>query len=161
MGDTAGGRAAKLVAQVTQAAGDALSPGESIVAAVRVNLKGTVAATAGGALGGAAGAIAGSKALAEGAEEAAAAGFPTTAQQALGVTDRAVVVTSRSGLSGKPKAYLASIPLSDIESVTLEPGRMGDALTFAMRNGTSTTFQAVKVDPGASFAEAVQQRLAT
>lgn len=160
MSDAAGGRAAKLVEQVTKAAGDALAPGEAIVAAVRVNLKGTVAATAGGAIGGAAATVAGANALERGADSAAGAGFPTTAQQALGVTDRAVVATSRSSLSGKPKAFLASIPLADIESVTHEPGRMGDELTFTMRDGTSTTFDAVKVDPGAAFAEAVQQRLA-
>lgn len=159
MGEAAGGRAVKLVEQVTKAAGDALQPDETIVAAVRVNLKGTVAATAGGALGGAVGMVAGANALEKGADEAAAAGFPTTAQQALGVTDRAIVITSRSGLSGKPKAYLASIPLADIESATLEAGRMGDKLTFTMRNGTATTFDSVKVDPGAAFAEAVQQRL--
>src|SRR5690606_33611650 len=126
MSDAPTGRAAKLIEQVTKAEGDALPPNEAIVSAVRVNLKGTVAATAaGGALGGVVGAVIASKAFSRGADEAAAAGFPTVAQQALGVTDRAIVVTSRSGLSGKPKAFLASIPLADIQSVELEPGGMG------------------------------------
>ena len=157
--DALSGRAKKVVQQMTDAVGEHLSAGESIELAVRVNLKGTVTATAAGALGGATGAVAAANALSPGVEEAAAAGFPTDTQQALGLTSSALVVASRSGFSGKPKTYRCSVPLSAIASVVHEPGRLGDQLTLTMADGSSTTFECVKVDPGAEFAEAVTRRL--
>jgi hypothetical protein len=156
MSTESNGRGARLVAQLTQAAGSSLPVGESVQSAVRVNLQGTVAATAAAALGGRA-----DDELEASADQAAGAGFPTNAQQAIGVTDRHLVVCSRGGLSGKPKSFLTAIPLSQVAAVEHEPGRMGDTLTFTMRSGASTTFQSVKVDPGAEFAAAVQARISS
>jgi hypothetical protein len=154
-----GARAAKLVAQLTAAAGAHLPPGETVHLAVRVNLSGTVAATAAGAVGGALGAVAAASATESGAESAAAAGFPTARQQAIGVTDTHLVVCSRGGLSGRPKAFLALVPLEALVGVEHVAGRLGDQLTFTMRSGAATTFECVKVDPGAELAEAITNRL--
>ena len=149
----------KLVAQLTAAAGAGVPAGEPVLAAVRVNLKSTVAATAAGALGGVAGAAVAAR-VAGDARSATDAGFSTAAQQALGLTDRHLVVCSRSSLTGRPKAFHAAIPLTAIAGVTHEPGRLGDSLTFAMQSGAVMTFQCVKVDPGAAFAAALAARLA-
>lgn len=118
------GRAAKLASQVTGVASPALAGGETVLIAVRVNLTSTVAATAAGAIGGAAGTLAGAAAHEAGCAQAAEAGFPSDPQQALGLTERALVITSRGGLSGKPKQLRQVVPLTDLESVRHEPGRL-------------------------------------
>lgn len=153
------GRAAKLVAQVQDVATGALAPGERVLVAVRVNRQGAVVAIAAGATGGAVGAVVASKVLESGAEEGGNSGFPSDAQMAFGLTDRSLVITGRSGLSGKPKHFRAAIPLEEIAGVTHEPGRMGDVLTLQTRSGFEHTFSCVKVDPGAEFAQALTERL--
>src|SRR5690606_7995025 len=158
MGEVSG-RAAKLVAQVSGVARGQLPPGEAVELAVRVNLAGTATATAAGAVGGAVGVVAASTITEQGAGSAAAAGFPTARQQAIGLTAAHLVVCSRSSLSGRPKAFLALVPLGEVASVGHAPGTLGDQLTFTMRSGATTTFECVKVDPGAELAAAITRRL--
>lgn len=153
------GRAAKLAAQVADVAEGRLAPDEAILTAVRVNLQGTVAATAAGAIGGAVGAVVAAQALEAGGEEADVAGFPSDPQQALGLTERSVVITGRSGLSGRPKRFRCRVPLDEIEAVRHEPGRLGDTLRITMRSGAEVTYSCVKVDPGAAFARALDEHL--
>jgi len=152
-------RAAKLVAQVQEVAKGALPAGEQVLVAVRVNREGAVVATAAGAIGGAAGAVVAGKILEASGAEGEHADLFSDLQMALGLTDRSVVVTSRSSLSGKPKAFRGTIPLEHVEGVTHEPGRMGDELHLRLRSGTEVTFSCVKVDPGEVFAQALTERL--
>ncbi len=149
-------RAAKLARHVEQIAASHLGDAGEVRIAVRVNLQGLVGATAGWAIGGAVGMAAGSK-LTSSAEDVADAGFPTDAQQAIGLTDDAVVVVSRSPLSGKPKAFRASIPLGAVAGAHLEKGGMGDKLRLELSSGARVDFTCVKTDPGAEFAAALNQ----
>lgn len=154
------GRAAKLARLVDDVASPHLEESRSVIIAVRVNLQGLVASTAASALGGAAGRLVNDDStLAAASDEAEGAGFPTDAQQAIGLIADALVVVSRSSLSGKPKTFRAAIPLSAVESVRFERGRMGDTLRFEMVSGARADFVCVKVDPGEQFAAAVDQRL--
>lgn len=154
------GRAAKLTRLVEDVASPYLEVTGSVIIAVRVNLQGLVAATAASALGGAAGRLVDSASTLDASvDEAERAGFPTDAQQAIGLTEDALVVVSRSSLSGKPKTFRAAIPLSAVESVHFERGRMGDTLRFEMVSGARADFVCTKVDPGEQFAAAVTRRL--
>lgn len=148
-------RAAKVADQVEDVARAHLGDADRVRVAVRVNLQGLVAATTGRAIGGVAGMLVGTSKLESSGDDVRDAGFPADAQQALGLTSDAVIVVSRSQLSGKPKEFRNALPIASIAAVHFEKGRMGDKLRFEMVAGARADFVCVKVDPGEVFADAV------
>lgn len=148
-------RAAKLARQVDEIAASHLGGPGRVRIAVRVNLQGLVTATAAGVIGGPAALLAGSSKLEASTEGMAELGFPTDAQQAIGLTDDALVVVSRSQLSGKPKSFRCTIPLRAVAAAHFEKARLGDKIRFEMTSGALVDFVCVKVDPGEEFAAAV------
>jgi hypothetical protein len=74
--------------------------------------------------------------------------FPSAAQMALVLTDTRLVIWSRGGWKGKPKAFLGEIPLSALDHVTCEPRRQGDRLTVTMRSGWEITLDVTDEDTG-------------
>jgi hypothetical protein len=146
--------ATKLVAQVAAAADAGIPPGETVSIAVRVTVPPGMTTVAAGVAGGVLGAAIAAR-VKSGARSADPAGFPNAPQLALGLTQRHLIACSRGGLTGRPKAFLAAIPLTAIAAVDHTPSRLGDQLTFTLRSGESRSFLCVKSDPAAAFATAL------
>lgn len=74
--------------------------------------------------------------------------FPSAAQMALVLTDTRLVIWSRGGWKGKPKAFLGEVPLTALDHITCEPRRQGDRLTVTMRSGWEITLDVTDEDTG-------------
>jgi hypothetical protein len=61
--------------------------------------------------------------------------FPTAKQLALVLTDARLLIWSRGGLKGKPKAFLGEVPLEVLDRITVEPGPGPRRLTILMNSG--------------------------
>jgi hypothetical protein len=85
--------------------------------------------------------------------------FPTAKQMALVVTDTHLLVWSRGGLKGKPKAFLADLPLSFVRSVDHDRGRGRSRLAIRLTTGWEFHLDVVHQDGddfGATLAAAVE-----
>lgn len=152
-------RAIKVANQVQAIAEAELGDRGPIEVAVRVNIEGIVTATAATSLGGIAGTLVSASKMKSAAEQLEPSGFPDDPQQAIGLADDALVVVSRSQLTGRPKEYRTTIPLRSVTTVHFETGRMGDKLRFELASGVHADFVCVKTDPGQDFADAVNARI--
>ncbi len=148
---------AKITKILQKLSADYLADGEELKIGLRVNLKGTalgVGLTAG--IGGVLGAVAGSKTLQQGIEQAKESGIPFSQQMALGLTDKRIIVWSRSQMSGKPKEIIGEIPLTDIKGVQFEKGKMGDLIGLRFSEDKILELESIKVDKGEDFVGTVK-----
>jgi len=142
-----------------------LQQGEVLLAAVRGMSKGAtkgiVGGTAGMVAGGALGAILGGRAgnddRAAGEAQARDAGLGDLPPQlALGLTDRRLLVFSRSAVSGKAKDLVGEIPrdrIAEIEGKDL--GKLSpNRLTVHLTDGTAVDFEVVRIDGYQTIVEA-------
>jgi len=150
----------KIVQQLVALSEEHLEAGEGVVAGVRVNQKGASRAAAGGAVGGLLGAAVAHKMTKGGREAQAAAGFPPNAQLAFALTDRRLLVFDRGAMSGRPKRFLTSMPLSDIVSVRYEPAKLVPRIHLGLASGAEVGFEAVRLDDPEHFAAALDAALA-
>jgi hypothetical protein len=97
--------------------------------------------------------------LAERMGEHPAVVFPTSRQMALVLTSRRIHVWSRSGLKGKPKAYLGDVPLEAIERVAHEISGTRGSVMVKMNSGWEIHLDGASADESAAFATAAQQQL--
>ncbi len=135
-----------------------LESDETLVSAVRVNLKGTAFGVGLSALGGV-GLIVGSKTMKEGQEQAKDSGIEFAQQMALGLTNKRIIVFKRSAFSGKPKNILGSIPISQVKGVDFELGTLGDKITLNLGEDKVLELESVKVDKGQEFVDEVNNSL--
>ena len=137
-----------------------LSDGETLMIGLRVNLKGTalgVGLSAG--IGGVLGAVAASKTMENGIKQAEEAGIPFTQQMALGLTERRIILWSRSQMSGKPKQIIGEIPLSAINDVTFEKGKIGDQIELQFSENRNLQLESIKIDKGENFVNEVKKAI--
>jgi hypothetical protein len=138
-------------------AGAVLEPDETLLAGVRGmskgSTKGIVGTAAGGVAGGAIGTIlgqrAGKDARQEGAEQAESAGLGTLPPQlAVGLTQKRLLIFSRSPVSGKAKDLVAEIPRDRISHLDGEDkGKLApNRLTVHLKDGASVDFEIVRLD---------------
>ncbi len=150
---------AKTAELVASLVADQLQPGEGVVAATRVNKKGTIKRSAAMGAGGLIGAAIASRGQKEVQATVAAAGFPDLQQMTLGLTDRRVFVLKNSAMSGKPKELVMTISLADIHEVRFEKGKIVPKLFVTMSNGVEVELEAIKIDHPDEFADALAQRI--
>lgn len=79
------------------------------------------------------------EALANRIGDAPIVAFPSAAQMAIVLTDHRLVIWSRGGFKGKPKAFIGEVPLEAIGAVGVEPRPKGDRLSISMRSGWEIT----------------------
>ena len=149
---------AKIVNTLNKLLDGQLESDETLVSAVRVNLKGTAFGVGLSALGGV-GHLAGSKIMKEGQEQAKDSGIEFAQQMALGLTNKRIIVFKRSTFSGKPKNVLGSIPISQVKGVDFEPGTLGDKITLKFDQDKVLELESVKVDKGQGFADELNMSL--
>jgi hypothetical protein len=149
--------AAKVVAQIQALAEPQLEAGEQFLGGVRVNQKGM---TTGAALGGLVGAAVAHRAAKGQREAQRAAGLPALTQMAFGLTDRRVLIFSRSAMSGKPKAFVAALALDDVVGIDFEPAMLLPKLSISFHDGNVARFEAVRIDEPEAFANALRDALA-
>ena len=89
--------------------------------------------------------------LKKGEDQAVESGIPFAQSMALGVTNERILIWNRSAWTGKAKNFLGEIPLSDINSVDFEKGRLGDLLHFELADGKTLDLESVKIDKGEDF----------
>ena len=150
--------------KLQKVAASVLEPGEDLLAGARAMTSGATASIIGGAAGAVAGGGAGmliadkltGDAAKEGRARAERAGVGSAPQVALGLTSRRLLVWKRSGLSGKAKELIGTLPVEEIASVEGEDSGSKlkpDLLTLGLRSGESLTFEIVKAD---GYGEIVQ-----
>lgn len=139
---------------------DHLSDGEELTIGLRVNLKGTalgVGLSAG--IGGVLGAVVGKKTMKDGIEQAEQAGIPFTQQMALGLTNKRIILWSRSPVSGKPKEIIGEIALTETVDATFEKGKMGDLIELKFPDDKSLQLESIKIDKGENFVDELRKAL--
>ncbi len=86
--------------------------------------------------------------------------FPTARQMALVLSAGRLLVWSRGGLKGKPKAFLGEVPLSGIDKVRHEQGQTGTHLFVALRSGWEYDLECGRGAGGDAFAAALEELVA-
>ncbi len=86
--------------------------------------------------------------------------FPSEKQMALVLAEGRVLVWSRGGFRGKPKAFLGEVPLPTIEQVTHEAGVGGQHLVIKMWSGWEVHLEMVGPGDGEAFGSEFATRVA-
>ncbi|MBI2705496.1 MAG: hypothetical protein HYX32_09435 [Actinobacteria bacterium] len=135
--------AANVHEQLVSLAQSALSPGEEVLGAVRVDYNGTVQPTATNV-----GSGLGSLGDVNGPPEAdALVAFPSAQQMGLVLTGGRILVWSL-GFSRKPKAYLGEVPLSAVAEVHAGEVRFGPLMRLVMKSGASVDLEVPHKEDG-------------
>ena len=139
---------------------DDLQPGEQVLATTFGQPPGAIRRqVAWGAIGGAVGAIAG-EALAnkriQDSDQTPGEGMTVdipAGKAVLGLSAHRMLVFGHSALSGRPKGLNASIPLEQIQSISVEQGKLAGKMLITFADGTSVDFDVVKTSGPGPFAE--------
>ena len=146
---------ADYLGELEQLAVEYVPQGESIIGAVDVEYAGKVnleqASTGGEGLPLGDERVAAGEMLADRIGEHRIAEFPSEKQMALVLAEHRVLVWSRGGLRGKPKAFLGEVPLDAIEVVTHESGVGGQHLVIKMWSGWELHLEMVGAGDGEGF----------
>ena len=135
-----------------------LGGGEELLVGVRVNLKGTAVGIGFSSLGSVIGMEAGNQIMKDGQDQVKDAEIPFKQQMAFGLTQKRLIIWSRSSFTGRPKDIIGEMNRSDIQSISCEEGGMtGDVFVLTLKNGKSVEFEAVKIDKGEEFASLFEQ----
>ena len=150
---------------IRTAATDLLADGEAVEVGLRVMLK-QVAYNSGVAsarsVSGALGSFAADRAnerIRNEQDRAEATGLPTAPRMGYGLTDRRILVWTLDTWSNKPDAFIGSIALTDLASVTFQKGLLFGRLTLTRRAGHDLTLDVARVEKGRAFADALSARL--
>lgn len=136
-------------------AGDVLQPGETILAAIRTQPRGS---TTGMAVGGLIGAAVASR---QAAKAQAGVGGGTVASRwpggrfAVGLTDRRVLTFSYTAM-GAPKEMTGEFPLSDIAGVDVDKKKISTLVRFNFADGSAAEVECAKLEKVGDFVEAFQ-----
>lgn len=144
--------------QLTALALAALSQGEDVRAAVRVNYNGTVQAnslTLGQALSGI---EPGDDADHVEADPNAAVAFPSARQMGLVLTPTRIMIWAL-GMSGKPKQYLGQVPLAAIREANTGETHFGPVVRFVMKSGAVIDLEIMKGEAADDFIDRVSELL--
>ena len=87
------------------------------------------------------------------------AGIPFTQQMALGLTNKRLLLWSRSQLSGKPKDLIGEIPFSEIIDVIFEKGTLMDRIALTFSGEKVLELESIKVDKGDLFVTALKETI--
>ncbi|MDX2361393.1 MAG: hypothetical protein QNK23_11350 [Crocinitomicaceae bacterium] len=143
----------KITQRLIKMSASDLDEGEEILVGVRVNLKGTAIGFGFSSLGSVIGMEVGNQIMEDGQEQVKDAQIPFKQQMAFGLTQKRLIIWSRSSFSGRPKDIIGEMNRSDIQSIRCEEGGMtGDVFVMTLTNGKSVEFEAVKIDKGEEFA---------
>lgn len=82
--------------------------------------------------------------------------FPTVKQMAIVLTEGRLLVWSRSGLKGKPKAFAGEVPLEAIESASHEPRRAGARIVVLLYSGWEVELEAPRSPETDAFTAALE-----
>lgn len=128
-----------------------LEPGEQLLAGVRAMSAGATArivtSAAGSAVGGAVGLLVTGRLRGRGRAGEQAAQLPE--QVAIGLTDRRLLIFSRSALTGRAKHLVTQVRRADIAAIDGEDSGSKlrpDRLTVRLVDGSKIDFEVVKVD---------------
>lgn len=86
--------------------------------------------------------------------------FPSEKQMALVLATSRVLVWSRGGFRGKPKAFLGEVPLGAIEQVTHDSDAGGRQLVVKMWSGWELHLEMVGAGDGGTFSAAFAAQVA-
>lgn len=131
--------------KLQQAASGVLRPGETVLAAIRTQPRGTVAATGvGGLIGGAIAQRQATKARAGAGEGSTAASWPS-GKFALGLTDQRLLAFSFSAM-GKPKDLQAEVPLDEVADISPGKAKITKAVQVAFADGSGIELECGKLE---------------
>ncbi|MDJ0924102.1 MAG: hypothetical protein QNJ77_06025 [Acidimicrobiia bacterium] len=141
--------------------GSELYAGEQVEAGTVVQPVGTLGRQVGFGVGGVVGAIAAEKfgANGEGATPdggGLATQFPS-AQSVLGVSAQRLMAFAHGPMSGKPKEMLTQLPLDHVVGMTVDKKKMSYALTIDFADGSSVSYEAVKMAKPVEFVQAFER----
>lgn len=86
--------------------------------------------------------------------------FPTARQMALVLSAGRILIWSRGGLKGRPKAFLGEVPLDGIDKVRHEPGQTGTHLFIGLGSGWEYDLECGRGAEGDTFARALEGLMA-
>lgn len=141
----------KTTKQCSEIARQVLENGEEVHHALRANLKGTalgMGLLVGG--GGIVGAAVGSVVMSQGHKRGL--NFPTEQQMAFGITNKRVLVFSRSAMSGKPNKLIGEFSFLDATEASLKKGLL-PALSIQFADGNVLKLECVRKDDPTKFTE--------
>ncbi len=145
------------VKKKVEKAGDKLGlrPGETVIAGCTTNPKGTIKHMIAKEVGGIAGAAMAGRGEGTQAPTEGTLGsrFPS-GQRFLVVTDQRVFTCALSALTGSPKTIDAEWERSEIESLSVEKGRMSSPLTIVFSDGSAIEVEGAMGSDPASLADA-------
>ena len=140
-------------------AGELLNPGETLIAAVRTQPRGTNLGAIGGLIGAAAAGHQSKKALADAGEGSKAASWPTE-NCAVGLTNQRLLCFNYTAM-GKPKDLVAEFAIADVSSVELEKKKItANALRFSFTDGSSVEVECAKLEKTQDFVNALTSQQA-
>jgi hypothetical protein len=148
---TMGGYAEKL----QKAAAGNLQPGETVIAAIRTQPRGSSTGMAVGGVVGAAIASRGSSKAQERAEGSLAGSWPK-GRFAVGLTPNRLITYSYTAM-GKPKEMTSEFPLSQIQSVDLDKRKISNGVVFGFTDGSAAEVECAKLEKVDDFIEAFQK----
>lgn len=86
--------------------------------------------------------------------------FPQARQMALVLSPRRLLVWSRGGLKGRPKAFLGEVPLAAIEQVGFEDARTGATrISVRTNSGWEVNLESSRHESGVPFAQALAEQV--
>lgn len=131
--------------KLQKAAGGVLRSGETVLAAIRTQPRGTVAATGvGGLIGGAIAQRQATKARAGAGEGSTAASWPA-GKFALGLTNQRLLAFSFSPM-GKPKDLQAELPLTEVTDIRPVKAKITKAVQVAFADGSAIDLECGKLE---------------
>ncbi len=146
--------------QLTALALAALSQGEDVRGAVRVNYNGTVAPNTVSVGQSFAGLDLDDAQKPSAPDPYMAVSFPSAKQMGLVLTPGRIMVWAL-GMSGKPKQYLGEVPLGAIREAKTGETRFGPVVRFVMKSGAVIDLEIMKGEPADEFIEKVKELTAT
>jgi hypothetical protein len=129
-----------------------LSPGEELLAAVRVNYNGATQPNTFSFQAGLA-SIPGLESPGSGEPDPdLLVSFPSANQMAVGLTHARLLVASL-GFRGKPKAFLGTVPLSAVVEVHAGEVRFGPLVRLVLKSGATVDLELMRGEDGDTFIE--------
>jgi hypothetical protein len=140
-----------------------LPAGEQVIDALNVNYGGKVnlnqPPTGLAALGHPEEQVAAGEALVERMGDHPDVTFPSARQMALVLTEGRLLMWSRGGFKGKPKAFIGEVPLDALEQVGAEEARIGTRLMIKMRSGWEVNLDTTHAEAAMAFTNELQSRV--
>ncbi|HVM35075.1 MAG TPA: hypothetical protein VM784_07000 [Actinomycetota bacterium] len=136
-------------------AGEVLRADERLLAAVRVQPRGSTTGMAvGGLIGGAVAGRQASKAQAKASEGSTARNWPQ-GRVALGLTDQRLLAFNYTAM-GKPKDLVGEFPLDQLASVEVDKKKVANALELGFADGSAIVVECAKLEKVGDFVSAFQ-----